>query len=208
MIISLIGMSNCGKTRWARRLHNAHGFAHLCCDDMIAMELQKRYPNSYLTDIDSLAAWMGMPYEPGYQVREAAYLVAEEDVLKEVLKQASGVGANNVVIDTTGSVIYLPSTILDELRRVSKVVYLEVGEGQIAQMLERFFAHPKPLVWGKHHHKRDGEQSHEEALRRCYPKLLEWRKDRYRSLAHVTIPYEIRQDSGFDLYEFLLNQQS
>lgn len=214
MILSLIGMSNSGKTRWAKRLEVKQGFVRFSCDDMIAKELEKRYPEIDLTDMDAFAAWMGMPFDPGYHEREAAYLAQEETVLEEILKkiplllrEASGVVTSDIVIDTTGSVIYLPPSVLDALSRLSKVVYLDVGEAQMDQMRARFFSHPKPLVWSKAFNVQQGEP-HDQALIRCYPELLRFREGRYRALAHVTVPYAMRQNPGFDLYAFLLDQQS
>lgn len=195
MILSLIGMSNAGKSHWAKRLEAQQGFVRFCCDDLIAPELQTRYPHRRLEDVDDLAAWMGMPHDPGYREREAAYLEAEQSVLESVLastpllfKEGMGVVTSDIVIDTTGSVIYLPNDLLDRLRRLSTVVHLSTSDAHLAQMTEAFFSNPKPLVWGSH---------------RSYPELLAWREKRYHALAQVTIPYEKRRHGSYSTDDFL-----
>jgi shikimate kinase len=205
MIVSLIGMSNVGKSHWAKRLEAEYGFTRFCCDDLIAKSLSASLPDWQGESVGDLAKWMGMPYEFGYAQREAAYLTCEESALRQILEYV--LDHENVVIDTTGSVIYLPSPMLDRLKAVTSVVYFEAGEDQVVQMTERFFHEPKPLVWGQGFTLQFGE-THEEALRRCYPDLLDWRHERYLAMAGKTIPYEVSHNPTFDLYAFLLDQQS
>ena len=209
MIISLIGMSNAGKSYWSKRFEQEQGFRRICCDDLIAQELEKQQPGLNLSDMDALASWMGMPYEFGYKERETAYLAVEERVLEEVLantpllfKEGSGVVTSHVVIDTTGSVIYLPDALLDRLRRVSTIVHLSTPDERLTEMTKLFFSHPKPLVWDQVFSLRSDE-SHEAALRRCYPELLAWRRSQYEALADVTIPYEKRHAHAYSTDDFL-----
>lgn len=199
MILSLIGMSNAGKSYWAKRLEVEQGYTRFCCDDLIARELQVRYPHSRLTNVDDLAIWMGMPYEVEYREREAAYLQAEETVLEEILEN---VESESAVIDTTGSVIYLPDHLLDRLRHISTVVYLSTSDDHLTQMIETFFSNPKPLVWGQVWNLESGE-SHEASLMRCYPELLRWRRTRYEALADVTVAHERRRDLTYSTEDFL-----
>lgn len=207
MILSLIGMSNAGKSHWAKRLEAQQGFVRFCCDDLIANELQTQHPHRCLEDVDDLAAWMGMPHDPGYREREAAYLEAEQSVLESVLAsppllEGMGVVTRDMVIDTTGSVIYLSKDLLDRLRRVSTVIYLSTSDHYLADMTEEFFSTPKPLVWGQVLTLHSGE-SHEAALLRCYPELLRWRQARYEALADVTIPHEKRRHGSYSTDDFL-----
>lgn len=199
MILSLIGMSNAGKSHWAKRLEAEQGFVRFCCDDLIANELQTQHPHRRLADVDDLATWMGMPFDPGYRERETAYVKAEEAVLGELLEN---IEADPSVIDTTGSVIYLSNDLLDRLRRVSTVVYLSTSDHHLADMTEAFFSNPKPLVWGQVLTLHSGE-SHEATLRRCYPELLRWRRARYEALADVTIQHEKRRHWSYSTDDFL-----
>lgn len=199
MIISLIGMSNVGKSYWSKKLE-AEGFRRVCCDDLIAQTLQQSQGLN-LKDVDDLAAWMGMPFDPGYGEREAMYLAAEQATLEHALNELNGVDA---VIDTTGSVIYLPESLLHRLGEVSTVVYLSTTDTHLEEMTNRFFAHPKPLVWGQVGLRAFLEgRSDETTLREYYPELLRWRQSRYEALAGVTIAYARRHDPHFNTRQFL-----
>lgn len=209
MILSLIGMSNVGKSHWAKRLEAEQGFTRMSCDDLVARELSELLPAVEIRNMGAFAAWMGMPYEFGYHEREAAYLVAEQSVLGSVLastpllfKEGMGVVTGDIVLDTTGSVIYLPDDLLERLRRISTVVYLSISDDHLAEMTESFFTHPKPLVWGQVFTLHSGE-SHDAAFRRCYPELLRWRRERYEALADVTIPHEKRCHPAYSTDDFL-----
>jgi len=175
MILSLVGMSNVGKTHWSKKLETL-GFVRFGCDDEIERVLR----------IDDLAAWMGFPDSSTYREREKEYLDAEARVLRSVLSRLDAIGGD-VVIDTTGSVVYLGDDLLDELRRRTKVVYLRADERAVAAMTEKFFVCPKPVVWGDRFEPSSAE-NRDETLRRCYPSLLSWRDERYSQLAHLTIP--------------------
>ena len=186
MILSLIGMSNVGKSYWAKKLEVEQGFKRFCCDDLIAEELMRRLSDVNLQNIDACAAWLGNPDEFGYRERVAAYLDCEEYSLVRAMECC--VQETPVVIDTTGSLVYLPDSIQQKLAQHSTVVYLETTSQQIIEMTEKFHTHPKPLVWGEH---------------RSYPELLAWREKRYQALAQVTIPYDVSHDSDFTSEKFL-----
>jgi shikimate kinase len=198
MMISLIGMSNVGKSHWSKKLETEQGFTRVCCDDLIAERLSNLLIDVDLTDMDAFAAWMGMPYEFGYQQREAAYLSTEQSVLEQAMESKE----EKTIIDTTGSVIYLPEVVLHRLREVSTVVYLGVKDDQLEAMTQKFFAHPKPLVWGKVF-TRHAHESAKQALRRCYPKLLSSRESEYEALGDVVIDYQTSHSSNFTSRDFL-----
>lgn len=194
MILSLIGMSNTGKSYWAKKLEVEQGLTRFCCDDLIAEELTELLSVVNVRDMNAFAAWLGNPHEFGYEERERAYLDCEGKALLRAMEQAQLYA--NAVIDTTGSVIYLPESIQKKLGQISTIVYLETISQQIAEMIEKFHAHPKPLIWGQH---------------RLYPELLSWRQGRYQKLAMITIPYEVSHASDFTsdklLYEILQHKQ-
>ena len=113
MRLSLIGMAGSGKSTWSSKLAE-HGFRRYCCDDLIAAKLA---PELTRTDGSTMkmSEWMGFPFEPHYHEFESKYLNYEIDVLGELfehlanLKNTSEV---NIVIDTTGSVIYAGEVLL------------------------------------------------------------------------------------------------
>jgi hypothetical protein len=74
-------------------------------------------------------------------------------------------------------------------------VHLDVGDNSLDVLMERFFANPKPVAWSGHFTIRRGE-SRDEALRRCYPLLLQTRLKKYRELAHMSIPAETLRETN------------
>ena len=93
----------------------------------------------------------------------------------------------NLVFDTTGSVVHLEPTTTHWLRDYCLIVHLEVDASAIETLIERFFTHPKPVIWGDYFVPEDGERENE-TLQRCYPQLLKDRMKKYEALAHVNIP--------------------
>lgn len=208
MILSLIGMSNIGKSHWAKRLEEEQGFVRFSCDDLIAQTLSHLLSNVHMSNMDAFSAWMGMPYEFGYQERQQAYLSCEHTAMVQVQQLARS--HEQIVIDTTGSFIYLSDQIIHTLRSISTIVYLETSDEQINEMTERFFQEPKPLIWGTAFEEHS-EETHEQALRRCYPQLIKWRMGRYAALAHVSVPFTSHHDPLFTtealFYEVLQHQK-
>ncbi len=188
MRISLIGMSNIGKTSFAKRLAT-HGFSHIDCDALIQKKLEDQGTVLPSATLGGVAEWMGFPSLPRYQANSALYLSCEQQVLREALDFLDKNQNASAVIDTTGSVVYLDKALLEALRNATRVVYLEASEEQIQKLFAYFHAHPKPLIWGDCYQPGDGETP-EQTLKRCYPALLRSRADKYKELAHVTIPVE------------------
>jgi len=63
---------------------------------------------------------MGYPYEPDYKKHESRYLACEIEVVNEILTDLEGQEGNhdaNIVVDTTGSVIYAVEEILFSFSR-------------------------------------------------------------------------------------------
>ena len=69
------------------------------------------------------------------------------------------------------------------------VVHLDVGEKKVDELIERFFAVPKPVIWGEFFKPKAGESAHK-TLARCYPDLLQERLKRFRADAHVNVPVQ------------------
>ena len=93
-----------------------------------------------------------------------------------------------VIEDLTGSAIYCQKAIA-QLAAKGIVVYLEVSENAIDEMIAVFVSDPKPICWNGAFERKKGE-SNEEALRRCFPLLLKKRIRLYEKYADVTLAYE------------------
>ena len=88
-----------------------------------------------------LGEWMGFPYESHYKDREAKYLDYEIEVLKEVLDYLEKEKNNrerNIVVDTTGSVIYTGDENLNRLRETTTMVHLETPPAVREAMLHKY----------------------------------------------------------------------
>ncbi|MEJ2430780.1 MAG: hypothetical protein P8075_17955 [Deltaproteobacteria bacterium] len=201
MHLSLIGMSRSGKSHWSSELAKL-GFLRFCCDDLIADKLAAELTGSDGTTID-LGEWMGFPYEPQYRERESRYFAGEIAVIEGVLDYLSGSNPEEkVVVDTTGSVIYAGEHILGKLRSTTTVVHLATPPEIKERMLEVYVDQPRPVLWRDNFTKTQGE-TNEEALARCYSRLLLSRERLYGEHAHVTIDYYVRRREGFGVKDFL-----
>ncbi|MES2225676.1 MAG: hypothetical protein V4480_02600 [Patescibacteria group bacterium] len=181
--IAFVGMSNAGKSYRSRILRDEQNFFWYDVDG----EIQKDLGFEEMSDISS---WLGYPNTETYPEREASYLATEAKNTKIDFLETNG---ENLVFDTTGSVIYLDSETRNWLINACLVVNLDVGDDAIENMLQRFIKEPKPVIWNGFFVAEEGE-TNIETIRRCYPKLLADRLARYRSLAHITIPAEALYD--------------
>ena len=175
--LGFIGMSNAGKSYRSKKLRDEKGFLWYQVDE----EIQKALG---LKNMAEISAWLGYPTSPTYPEREQKYLELENEFTRHASMKTGG---KNFAFDTTGSVPHMQPETLDILRQNCLLVHLDVGEGKLEQMMERFFKKPKPVAWCGHFFARPDE-SEEAALRRCYPELLKTRLKKYRELAHVTVP--------------------
>lgn len=174
--LAFIGMSNCGKTYRSRVLANELSFQWYQVDAEIQRTLG-------LENIEKMAQWLSYPSTDGYGEREERYLELEDTFTKEAAQKSDG---KNLVFDTTGSVIYVRPKTMCLLQENCLVVNIDVGDDALDKMMEKFFAHPKPLVWSGYFTQEPGE-SEMDAMRRGYPQLLKDRLKHYRQIAHVTI---------------------
>jgi shikimate kinase len=200
MRLSLIGMAGSGKSYWSRKLAE-HGFRRICCDDMIEAKLAPKLTRSDGTTM-KLAEWMGFPYEPDYKRRESQYLSYEREVMSEILEYLENTPEENMVVDTTGSVIYTGEEILRRLQRFTTIVYLATPPGVQKQLLNAYISNPHPMLW-RGIFSKEANETEEEALERCYPKLFLARKRLYQRYAEVTVAYYKRRKKGFGVDDFL-----
>lgn len=201
--ISLIGMSGSGKSHWTQKF-SEHGFTPLYCDDLIEnrFHLESELPAG---NRPSVGEWMGFPFEPAYQAREAWYLECEKKILEEILDLIrNGWRRLNkkLIIDTTGSVIYTGENLLENLRLLTTVIHLEVPDEVQQQMLAAYLKNRRPVLWRDFFQKRPDE-SHDDAIARCYPVLMRYRERLYRRYAHLTIPYRDYSRSDFQVADML-----
>ncbi|MBI2581061.1 hypothetical protein HYV85_04645 [Candidatus Woesearchaeota archaeon] len=191
--ISVIGMSNVGKTRRAKSLvaDNSLNFSWACVDDLIEAKLKPWLEGKGFRGVNGVAAWMGQPYAPQYPETQRLFLQFEESAMAEIDFSID----KNIVVDTTGSVIYLPQHVLQRLKENTLIIYLEAAEDVKKLLFERYISNPKPVIWGGSFSRNNGETGME-ALKRCYPQLLEYRAARYKQLADITIPHRVLRDTS------------
>jgi len=187
MHITLIGMSNIGKSHWSHHLANTAGYERVGCDDLVEARLGSELTKHGFRGIHDVAKWMGQPYDTQYAETSRIYKEHEQATMLDVIARLRS-STTPLVIDTTGSVIYTGDAILQELRKLSQVVYFEASPDHVTQLFERYIAHPKPVIWGDSYQPNTGETS-ADTLRRCYPALLKDRAARYQAIAHVSVPF-------------------
>ncbi|MFA5041037.1 MAG: hypothetical protein WC464_05340 [Bdellovibrionales bacterium] len=203
MRISLIGMSNIGKSYCSKRLAAGYGFKHIDCDALIEKKISAELAEGGYRGTTGMAKWMGFPSDPQYEKSSRRYITSEKEVMKEALASLPD-DPLPVVIDTTGSVIYTGSDVLDDLRAKTRVIYFEASEGHTDGLFKSYINHhPKPVIWGDSYKPLAGEAPRQ-TLQRCYPELLHDRARRYKEIAHVTIPFEQLNKHWMDIGTFVL----
>jgi len=201
LVISLIGMSCSGKSRWSKKLAE-RGFERICCDDLIEKELATELKKHEVHGIQDVANWMGYPYEERFPRNQSLYLNAEIKIMKRILEKLKKGVKKNTVIDTTGSVIYTGEKILKDLKKYSLIIYMETPASMLPEMFRRFIEKPKPVLWKEIFSKCKNE-TNEDALARCYPKLLHYRRGLYKKYSDVILRYEIRRAEDFTEEKFI-----
>ncbi|MBC8078665.1 MAG: hypothetical protein H7Y32_21495 [Chloroflexales bacterium] len=195
-------MSGVGKTFWASRLAAA-GFACLHCDDLIAARLRAHFDIGS-GSVHDVGNWMGLPYEACYPARAATYLAYETEVLRtiahEVGQRATPVA--KIVIDMTGSAVYVDRAILAAVRQVATIVYLAADPAHHQQMLQAYLARPRPVLWNGAYQPLPNEPQ-AAALARCYALLLAQREALYAALCHVRLDAAIHTDPAFSVDAFV-----
>lgn len=202
LVLTLVGMSNVGKSYWSQRLEESRGFRRFCCDDMIEDGLREILDKLGYRGIEDVSKWLGQPYDKRFPANQRAYLDLEAASLEAIITELDQKTSPNVVIDTTGSVVHLDRALRQVLCESSLVVYIQLSENERQKMFERYLAEPKPVVWGDIYRPKSGEST-EQALRSCYPELLAYRDGLYQDMAQITIAasalVELSADGFLDL---------
>jgi shikimate kinase len=199
--VALIGMSGTGKTFWSKRLAQP-GRPTFCCDDRIEQRLRDRLQTGGYAGISGVASWMGWPDSPTYEQREAEYLAEEIATLDDVLTELEHDPQRQLILDTTGSVIYTGNNLLLRLRRQMTVVYLAASAAEEKLLIERYLNDPKPVLWRGAFQPKKGETPRE-TVARCYPTLIAARRQSYEALAHCTVPVTDLRAAVLDAAAFL-----
>lgn len=195
MNITLIGMSNLGKTHWAKRLETEAGYRRVDCDAQVEELLAPHLKSQGYSGVQDVAKWMGQPFDSRYPATSREFVHCERQAMLEIvglLGQSHRDCKQPMVIDTCGSVIYSGDDIKLALQDLTRVVYLEASEHHRSQLFERYMAEPKPVIWGSVFDQQEGETSRH-ALARCYPLLLSSRAVLYENWAEIRIPYEVHR---------------
>lgn len=200
MRIALIGMSGVGKTYWATRLATL-GFDAFHCDDRIGARLSAELARD-LSTLEAMGTWMGMPYEEGFREREAHYLALEREALLEAIQLADArPDERNLLLDTTGSVVYMAEALLRQVRRSFTLVYLAITPTVHQAMLAAYMRRPRALVWGDAF-VQSPHTSPTTALRESYRRLITQREARYEALCDLKIEYEVHRQGELDAQGF------
>ncbi len=195
-------MSGSGKTYWSEKLRRK-GFRMFSCDDLIEKRLGRELRSLGFSGINDVARWMGQPFDARYKHTSQKYLKFEKAVMKKVLKMVGRCDNNdNIVIDTTGSVIYTGSDILAQLCRLTTVIYLHTPLSVREKMYRLYIQDPKPVIWGNSF-KKTGRQSNLAALKKYYPKLLAFRARQYAKLADITLNYHCLRGNDYSIVNFM-----
>lgn len=202
MQFSLIGMSGAGKSFWSKKIESK-GYLRYSCDDLIAerlgLKLEKRVKST-----KNLAKWMGEPFSKGYPKAEELYLEQEGAVINMICDELE----NNipktlpVVVDTTGSLIYLDKTLLKRLANLTRIVYLNLPTEKNIELFKAYLQDPKPIIWEGKYLPREGESS-EETLGRCFGELLNYRNGLYGSISDCVLDYSFHHSPKTGVSEFL-----
>ena len=199
--LSLIGMSGAGKSHWAQKLAAA-GFRVIGVDDRIEKKLAPELAARGYRGIGGVAAWMGWPDDPAYRERERKYLECEVISMREVLDEIQASGAEGIILDTTGSVVYTGEEICRRMQSLTTVVYLAATPAEEELLIARYLSDPKPVLWGDQFVQHSGEST-QDAIARCYPQVIAHRKKLYEGYAHRIVSMDLLRDVDLGARGFL-----
>lgn len=200
LILSLIGMSNIGKTYWSKKLHDI-GFKHINCDDLIEAKLAPILKEHGYSGIEDVSRWMGRPYDDRFSANQQKYLSLEKETMENIFAQIKNRKMQNTVINTTGSVVHTSRNICVRLKQCSLVVYIEATENMKEKMFNQYIKEPKPVVFGDVFDPKENETVMQ-TLKRCYRRLLNLRSALYAEYADVIIPRGAIEES-MDVNQFI-----
>jgi ABC-type dipeptide/oligopeptide/nickel transport system ATPase component len=207
-IITLVGMSNSGKSTEAKKLADT-GFRRLSVDSGIKEEMG-------FDNMEEFANWLGRPCDVDYPVRARRLLVEEalfcnQNLHQSLLNLRSKISS---VIDTPGSFCYMPDHLIDRLIRNTTIIYLVPNLANLDGILTTFKSTPKPLIWKADSFGTDEnilsctqeEYEDDSFLRAKLLELIEFRHQIYQNMAHITVSAEDLFSGKLSLLEILKEQ--
>lgn len=201
VFLTLIGMSGTGKSYWSKRLE-MHGFKRFGCDDLITLHIAQQLGYSETSGFD-MHQWVGYPDQDTHADRARQYLQAEEEVLNEIIAYLAQADPDeNIVLDTTGSVIYMPTNVLKKLSQLTRMVYLGITPQDFDRMLKYYLENPVAIIWNGTFQALPME-SRQQTFARCYPQLIKSREQKYKELAQLTISPNLHRASNLSVEQFL-----
>ncbi len=200
LVLSLIGMSNIGKSYWSKKLSEI-GFDHFSCDDAIESRLAPVLQELGYHGIEDVSRWMGQPYDDRFSVNQGQYLSYEQEALEYFFTSRQHGTLRNTILDTTGSVVHTGEPMREKLKKHSLVIYIEATESMKEEMFRRYIAEPKPVVFGDFFIPKEGETVFQ-TLGRSYRALLNERESLYTQCADVRISCRQIQDN-MNVHELL-----
>jgi len=202
MQLTLIGMSGVGKSHWSKKME-ALGYRRYSCDELIADRLGTELGKKGKATLN-LAKWMGQPYSEGYQDAEALYLELEKEVITQICEELEHGSQKDkpVVVDTTGSLIYLEETLLKRLRKLTRTVLLNLPVNKQEELFETYLQDPKPVIWNGIYLPCEGEIP-QKALSRCYRDLLSFRNKHYTLMSDFQLDYSFHHNLGTTVEDLL-----
>lgn len=208
MRLTLIGMSGCGKSHWSKALIQ-QGFKRFSCDELIARKLSACLKNHDGSKLE-LGEWMGFPFHPGYHDRERRYLDTEEEVVRDIVQdfESGKLGHDmDIVVDSTGSLIYLDAKLLERLKKHTTFVYFHAPSSLWDEIILLYTSNPRPVLWKGMYNKRHDE-TNEQSLARCYKDLIVSRDRLYSQYADIRVSAERLREGDFDSLGLLREIQS
>src|SRR5690606_11110039 len=127
------------------------------CDDLITEFLAKNFGFAK-PGVFYVHAWVGYPDEEAHAERADQYLQAEEAVLEIIinfLEQSDP--EQNIVIDSTGSIIYMKPEIIARLQKYTQFVYLDITSEDYKKMLSYYLSNPVAIIWNVFFHPKPNE---------------------------------------------------
>jgi shikimate kinase len=194
-------MSGIGKSYWSKKLEE-HGFTRFGCDDLITDHLAYQMGYNDPDQFD-MHAWVGYPDQTTHAERAQKYLQTEELVLQDIIKFLENADENqNIVIDSTGSIIYMNPAIINQLQKLTDFVHLDITPADLDKMLAYYLNNPVAIIWNGYFQPTSNE-NRQETFERCYPQLIKSREKKYKEIAKIILPPEFHRNEGTQVGEFL-----
>jgi hypothetical protein len=149
------------------------------------------------TSFDDMSRWLGLPYESGFKEREAMFLTFEAQTLHTILSDLSQVdnASRDLVVDMTGSAVYVGADVFRKLRQFITIVYLALTPDVHQRMFDEYARGPRAVIW-KGQFQRDAGDTQLSALKACYPRLIAFREGLYEEYCDAKMGYATHRQAN------------